>query len=89
MNQTHSFLKDFLKKIEPFQWIPFSDGSRDCLGKNVSMTEATVVISMIIQKYTIHLDENIKEIDKYLQVKSFVFCEPKNENLKIIFKERV
>lgn len=76
-----------LKEIEPFKFIPFSEGSRDCLGKFISIIEATIVLSKIIQKYSIHLEDGISK-EEYLQRKSLVFCEPKNEELKILLKER-
>lgn len=85
---SNSFIPErHLKEIEQFKFIPFSEGSRDCLGKYISLMEATIVLSMIIQKYSIHFENGISP-DKYLEVKSLVFCEPKNENLKVILKER-
>ncbi|OAC99501.1 CYP509 protein [Mucor lusitanicus CBS 277.49] len=39
-----------------FTWLPFSNGSRQCIGMNFSLTEQKVLLSMILRKYEIDID---------------------------------
>lgn len=35
------------EQIEGFSWVPFSNGSRQCIGMNFSLAEQKVVLSML------------------------------------------
>ncbi|KAI9493687.1 cytochrome P-450 cyp509A1 [Zychaea mexicana] len=41
-----------------FAWLPFSNGSRQCIGMNFSMTEQRVLLSMLLRKYELLLPED-------------------------------
>ncbi|KAG2172498.1 hypothetical protein INT44_006671 [Umbelopsis vinacea] len=39
------------KKVDPYLWVPFSFGSRSCIGQQFSMIEQRVVLTMLLQRY--------------------------------------
>ncbi|KAI8144471.1 cytochrome P-450 cyp509A1, partial [Fennellomyces sp. T-0311] len=39
-------------------WIPFSNGARQCIGMNFSMTEQRVLLSMLLRKYEFELPKD-------------------------------
>ncbi|GAA5798150.1 hypothetical protein HPULCUR_003550 [Helicostylum pulchrum] len=54
-----------------FSWIPFSNGSRQCLGMNFSLTEQRVVLAMILRKYEIDIPEDSIHRDEIVLDKPF------------------
>lgn len=42
-------------KIEPFTFIPFIDGPRNCLGQYLALLESKMVVSLITQRYNLKL----------------------------------
>ena len=40
------------KRPEPFTFIPFIDGPRNCLGQYLALLESKIVISLISQRYS-------------------------------------
>lgn len=57
-----------------FNWVPFSNGSRQCLGMNFSLTEQRVVLSMILRKYDIDIPEDSIHRDGIVYDKPFNFA---------------
>jgi len=45
----------------PSAWIPFGLGIRSCVGQRMAMMEAKIILSMIMQKYTIRLHPEQEE----------------------------
>ncbi|KAI8994753.1 cytochrome P450 [Pilobolus umbonatus] len=45
------------EKHKGFTWLPFSNGSRQCIGMNFSLTEQRIVLSMLLRKYEIDIPE--------------------------------
>ena len=45
----------FSKDIAPFSWIPFGIGARTCMGKQFSLLEQKVFLSMILRNYEVKL----------------------------------
>ncbi|KAI9296385.1 cytochrome P450 [Neoconidiobolus thromboides FSU 785] len=47
--------------IESSVWMPFGMGTRTCVGLHFSLIEQRVILSMLLQKYTIRLGPNCKQ----------------------------
>ncbi|CAO3622916.1 unnamed protein product [Cunninghamella echinulata] len=66
-------------------WVPFSNGSRQCLGMNFSLLEQRVILSSLLRKYEWTLPENSihknEMVCKYDQIPSPI-------DMKIRFKRR-
>jgi cytochrome P450 / NADPH-cytochrome P450 reductase len=41
-----------------YSWLPFSAGSRNCVGKLFAQIEAPLVAAMILQKYSLELSDD-------------------------------
>lgn len=44
------------RKREPFSYIPFGAGPRTCIGSNLALVEAPLVIGRLVQRYRLTLD---------------------------------
>jgi cytochrome P450 len=69
-----------------FSFIPFSAGPRVCIGNNFSLYEMKLFLSMLLQRYSIHLPEDVKQeypprFDRFNLVIS-----PTND-LSVVFKK--
>jgi len=48
-------------ELEPFTFLPFIDGPRNCLGQYLALLESKMVISLLVQRYNLtleHVDGN-------------------------------
>lgn len=50
----------FLKKIVRGSFIPFSDGARNCAGRNFAMAEAVTAIALITRRYNISVSPDYR-----------------------------
>ena len=51
------FMNDEMeRKREPFSYIPFGAGPRTCIGSNLALVEAPLVIGRLVQRYRLTLD---------------------------------
>ncbi|CAK81416.1 unnamed protein product (macronuclear) [Paramecium tetraurelia] len=61
---------NIIKNDNGFIYIPFSAGQRNCIGQHMAMMEAKVIIALIVRKYQIILNPEVKQIKfgiKFLQ----------------------
>ncbi|KAI9264403.1 cytochrome P450 [Phascolomyces articulosus] len=66
-------------------WMPFSQGSRQCIGMNFSLAEQRVMLSMLLRKYEFSLPENSVHKKRVLD-RGFGVISPKE--LEINFHKR-
>jgi cytochrome P450 len=83
----HQFIPErFSKPYDPSHFIPFSYGKRNCIGFRLAEIEATLLIAMIIQKYSFEFKEGI-DVESYFQSSAFVTTFPVND-LPFVVKKR-
>lgn len=49
------FLGDSKNDIEPYTYFPFGGGGRICIGKRFALMEGVIIMSMILQRYSLEL----------------------------------
>ena len=57
----YRFSAENIGKIPPFTYIPFSAGSRNCIGQNMAMNELTFVIARILTRFKLSLPSDFPE----------------------------
>lgn len=62
--------EDRLKKVPHYRqsYIPFSLGSRDCIGKLFSLTEAPLIIAKVLQNFSIELSDPTIPLKTYITI---------------------
>lgn len=92
----YSYISDFVDAAEfnpsrfvdaddgrsPFAFVPFSAGSRNCVGQKLALQEATILLAHIVQHFESIDGDNLDSIKEGFQGT----LEPRN--LKLRFKPR-
>ncbi|KAI8644190.1 cytochrome P450 [Parasitella parasitica] len=73
------------EKHEGFTWLPFSNGSRQCLGLNFSLTEQRVVLCMMLKRYEIDIPKDSIHYNEIVFDGAFTFAP---QSLELSFKRR-
>jgi cytochrome P450 / NADPH-cytochrome P450 reductase len=57
------FAPEVAEKLPPNAWKPFGNGSRACIGRLFAMQEAQLVLSMMLQRFDIVLDDPAYQLE--------------------------
>ena len=52
----YRFSSENIDKINPFAYLPFSAGARNCIGQKFAIQEMQIVLALILKKFRISLD---------------------------------
>ncbi len=61
------FLPEATSRRHPYAYVPFSAGSRNCIGQKFAQNEMKVLVSTILRKYSITTDVSREEHDSNLR----------------------
>ncbi|ORX94392.1 cytochrome P450 [Basidiobolus meristosporus CBS 931.73] len=70
------------EKVAPYSWLPFSGGSRQCVGLNFSMIEQRVTLSMLLRKYQWYLPKDSVHADGDFKICATGLLAPEKAELR-------
>ncbi|KAG1139377.1 hypothetical protein G6F38_009877 [Rhizopus arrhizus] len=73
------------KNHEGLTWVPFSNGTRQCIGMNFSLMEQRLVLTMLLRKYEVDLPKDSIHYDHIIYEQPTYICP---ESLELIFTKR-
>ncbi|EIE85975.1 hypothetical protein RO3G_10685 [Rhizopus delemar RA 99-880] len=70
---------------EGLTWVPFSNGTRQCIGMNFSLMEQRLTLTMLLRKYEVDLPKDSIHYDHIIYEQPSYVCP---ESLELIFTKR-
>ncbi|KAG1046568.1 hypothetical protein G6F43_010951 [Rhizopus delemar] len=70
---------------EGLTWVPFSNGTRQCIGMNFSLMEQRLILTMLLRKYEVDLPKDSIHYDHIIYEQPSYVCP---ESLELIFTKR-
>jgi cytochrome P450 len=77
------FSKELSEKRPRFAYLPFGGGPRVCIGATLAMTEATLILAVLAQRFRLRLKE-----PQEIKLKARITLRPKNGMLTILERRR-
>lgn len=75
------FSKEASEKRPRFSYLPFGGGPRVCIGATLAITEATVILAVLAQKFRLQLKE-----PQEVQLQTRITLRPKNKLLTVLLR---
>jgi len=66
--------KEAVRQRSPYHFLPFSRGSRNCIGQFVANHEALTILSTIYKRYEIRLAVDADQVEEYFRVTMKPHC---------------
>ncbi|KAG1046989.1 hypothetical protein G6F43_010543 [Rhizopus delemar] len=73
------------KDHEGLTWVPFSNGTRQCIGMNFSLMKQRLTLTMLLRKYEVDLPKDSIHYDHIVHERPVYICP---ESLELIFTKR-
>ena len=80
----YRFSSENISKMDPYAYLPFSVGERNCIGQNLAMHEIKSVVCMVVRKYEIGLHPSISDIP--ISIRKDILFKPKT-SIKLCLRE--
>jgi cytochrome P450 len=77
------FTKESSEKRPRFAYLPFGGGPRVCIGATLAMTEATLILAVLAQRFRVRLKE-----PQEIQLQTRITLRPKNGMMTILERRR-